>query len=73
MTYKISNTSQHVQMISKGPEFVARAHNTIHGWVAHRVALSESNVLENVGEGVNVSRMINQHNGGDLIAQALGL
>lgn len=71
--YNISVESQHVQMISHDGRYIARCHNTAKGWIAHRVAVNERGGLDNIGEGLKCSDLINRHSGAELIARGLGL
>ncbi|SES03544.1 hypothetical protein SAMN05518866_1336 [Sphingobium sp. YR768] len=72
-SYKIFTVGQMNQVLkrSEGDKFnsvknetVARMRNTPHGWIATKV---------DGEEGINVSRLINQVDGAERIAEALGI
>lgn len=74
-SFKIFTAGQMIQVLarSEGDRFdslhhtqVATMRNTKHGWIARKVGDED-------GEGVNVSRLINQHDGAVQIAAAMGL
>lgn len=80
MTYKITLSGQGRQNVERitGPsrsETVAVVRNSCKGWIAYKAEndAAEEHRFETPGAGVNVSRLINQHNGAELIARALGL
>ena len=73
--FKIFTAGQMTQVLkrSEGDRFnslqnkqVATMRNTIHGWIAKKDGEADA-------EGVNVSRLINQHDGAAQIAALLGL
>lgn len=74
-SFKIFTAGQMIQVLkrSEGDRFnslhnkqVATMRNTVHGWIAKKDDDAD-------GEGVNVSRLINQHDGAAQIADLLGL
>lgn len=78
MTYTITTQSQSVNCLNKDGHQVGVILNGPKGWIAYRAERTErvsamGPVFAPIGEGVQVSRHINHHNGGDLIATALGL
>ena len=74
-SFKIFTAGQMTQVLARceGDHFdsatysrVATMRNTVHGWIANK----DDDVTS---KGVNVSRLINQHDGPARIAETLGL
>lgn len=68
-TFKIFTRNQWVQVLGceENARVFARLINGPKGWMAHRGEEGHDPAA------INVSRLINQPNGGELIAKALGL
>lgn len=78
MTYSITMQSPSVNCLIKNGQQVGIIINSSKGWQAYRVEPTEQvsalgPIFAPVGEPVQVSRYINQHDGGELVASALGL
>lgn len=73
MAYQITLGSVHTsQDLTNGGQIVGRMFNRGGRWIAHKVELSGWSHRP-IGDGVDVTRVINARDGAEQVASALGL